>query len=98
MKIVMFYRVIHKWLTKSLGSLLGLGYNLEAGKSVFFLMMFRNFEIVSSKVPKSFMYFSNFRGILMLKFWKYEIYIENQGVNKRKYCFAIISATKDLSS
>ena len=41
---------------------------LEAGKDIFFLMMFGHSEIVSSKIPRIFMYFSNFRGSLMSNF------------------------------
>ena len=61
-----------------------------------FLIMFGYLKILSLKVLMSFMYSSNFGGTLILKFWKYAIYIENQGVNKRQYCCANISATKAL--
>ena len=53
-----------------LRTVLGQEYNLEPGKGVFFLKMFGHFEIVSSKVLNSFMYFFNFGGTLILKFLK----------------------------
>ena len=33
----------------------------EAGNCAFFLMVFGHFEMVSSKIPRSFTYVSNFR-------------------------------------
>ena len=49
---------------------------------------------IFSKNSEEFHVFSNLAGTKMLKFWKYVKYIENQGLDKRQYCFANISASK----
>ena len=54
-------------MTKILSFILGLEYELEAGRSVFFLMMIGHFEIVSPKISKSFMNFLSFKVTLILK-------------------------------
>ena len=76
-------------MTKSLSSVLRLEYNLKVGNGVFF-----QWCLNILKFPNSFMYFWNFRGTLMLTFWKYAKYKENLGLNKCQYCFANISLTK----
>ena len=42
-----------------------------------FSMRTLHFDIVLSKIPRSFMYFTNLAGTLMLKIWKYAKYAEN---------------------
>ena len=50
-----------------------------------------NRQIISThaKYPRHLSYFSNFGGTLVLQFWKYEKYIENQGLNKRQFVLQI---------